>query len=171
VKFQPEAWNGGVLPRADRAQAQAHAVAPIGVDGDQEAGQEESQQHPPTCATPSPPPHPLTGLWQPASTRPATLSPSHGPCSSGGAGRWLVTLASWKTAAVSGQLPRQGRPRHRHPLSLALSLSVLLVLLLSRCKQARQAGTSNCDLTDLPGRKGEGGESLVRWIRSQPFNP
>ena len=37
VKFQPEAWNGGVLPRADRAQAQAHAVAPIGVDGDQEA--------------------------------------------------------------------------------------------------------------------------------------
>ena len=134
-------------------------------------GQEEYQQHPPTCATPSAPPHPLTGLWQPASTRPATLSPSHGPCSSGGAGRWLVTLASWKTAAVSGQLPRQGRPRDRHPLSLALSLSVLLVLLLSRCKQARQAGTSNCDLTDLPGRKGEGGESLVRWIRSQPFNP
>ena len=37
MKFQPEAWNGGVLPRADRAQAQAHAVAPIGVDGDQEA--------------------------------------------------------------------------------------------------------------------------------------
>ena len=134
-------------------------------------GQEEYQQHPPTCAKPSAPPHPLTGLWQPASTRPATLSPSHGPCSSGGAGRWLVTLASWKTAAVSGQLPRQGRPRDRHPLSLALSLSVLLVLLLSRCKQARQAGTSNCDLTDLPGRKGEGGESLVRWIRSQPFNP
>ena len=36
-EVQPEAWNGGVLPRADRAQAQAHAVAPIGVDGDQEA--------------------------------------------------------------------------------------------------------------------------------------
>ena len=37
-----EAGDGGLVPRADGAQAQAHAVAPVGVDGDdQEAAKEK----------------------------------------------------------------------------------------------------------------------------------
>ena len=37
-----EPGDGGVVPRADGAQARAHAVAPVGVDGDdQEAAKEK----------------------------------------------------------------------------------------------------------------------------------
>ena len=37
-----EPGDGGVVPRADSAQARAHAVAPVGVDGDdQEAAKEK----------------------------------------------------------------------------------------------------------------------------------
>ena len=92
-------------------------------------GQEECRgaPHPPTCAKPSPHPHRLTDTVAGLVRAGQLLHSRHRlqPFP-----QRLLTLAGRKPTA-SAQLRRTGRPRYRHPLSLALSLNPP-ILLLSR---------------------------------------
>ena len=93
-------------------------------------GQEECRgaPHPPTCAKPSPHPHRLTDTVAGLVGGAGQLVDSHRLQAEQLKLPALVT--AWK-ATASAQLRRTGRPRYRHPLSLALSLNPP-ILLLSR---------------------------------------
>ena len=85
----------------------------------------------------------------------------------------LFSLAGTKPTA-SAQLRRTGRPRYRHPLSLALSLNPP-ILLLSRlpftavhlARAGRDCGGTagvTCPAVDGGQERAGEGERLVRWL-------
>ena len=127
-------------------------------------GQEECRgaPHPPTCAKPSPHPHRLTDTVAGLVGGAGQLVDSHRLQAEQLKLPALVT--AWK-ATASAQLRRTGRPRYRHPLSLALSWnthrsSSFPASLLPRCTwpgPAETAGAVGC-WCDLPGRSRTG-----RW--------
>ena len=140
-------------------------------------GQEECRgaPHPPTCAKPSPHPHCLTdtvaglvraGQLLHSRHRLQAQQLLHG-CR-------LFSLGGTSLEA-SGRLRRTGRPRYRHPLSLALSLNPP-ILLLSRLPftqgapgQGRQRlrGHGWCDLPGSGRRAGKGRRRREGGRRSQ----
>ena len=138
-------------------------------------GVSRSPPSPDMCKALTSPPLPHRHGGRPRRSRPA--SPLTAPASSSAAFARLPALLTgraWKPTA-SGRLRRTGRPRYRHPLSLALSLNPP-ILLLSRLPftqgapgQGRQRlrGHGWCDLPGSGRRAGKGRRRREGGRRSQ----